>query len=253
MHGKLWPPSSIHLLFLRLRLIIHNVALSIHKEPLRVRTAFQSSFDQWFNTGGIQYIRSMRWAIPTVEAAVSRFRSTAPFSSRVSDSRIASSLSGAGVPFDSPDGITWGNGFATWNDAIHAMVTACECVSLALSDSPGPFKRCSQCYGQVMAGVIDMVAKCSLCKTISDLVCAVCSQGFHVGRSFLCHGANRAYRASELEGVVVCPDCLWMWTKSLALRSDDLSDAQQSEVRAIMERAATPSQALHLSIYEFVK
>ena len=69
----------------------------------------------------------------------------------------------------------------------------------------------------------------------------------------MCHGANKAYRASELEGVVVCPDCLWMWTKSLALRSDDLSDAQQSEVRAIMERAATPSQALHLSIYEFVK
>ena len=231
----------------------HNTAFTIHEEPLCVRTAFQSSFDHWYNTGGIQYIRSLRWAIPTVEAAVSRFRSAAPFSSRVPDSRIAISLSGVGVPFDSPDGITWGNGFATWNDVLHAMVTACECVSLALSDSPGPLKRCYQCYGQVMAGVTDMVAKCALCKTMSDLVCAVCSQGFHVGRSLMCHGANMAYCASELEGLVVCPDCLWLWTKSLALRSVDLSDAQQSEVRAIMERATIPARALHSSFYEAVK
>ena len=48
----------------------HNTALPIHEEPLRVRTAFQSSFDHWYNTGGIQYIRSLRWGIPTVEAAV---------------------------------------------------------------------------------------------------------------------------------------------------------------------------------------
>ena len=88
---------------------------------------------------------------------------------------------------------------------------------------------------------------------MSDLVCAICSQGFHIGSSLMCHGANRAYCASELEGLVVCPDCLWLWTKSLALRSVDLSDAQQSEVRAIMEMAAIPPQALHPSFYEAVK
>ena len=64
---------------------------------------------------------------------------------------------------------------------------------------------------------------------------------------------KQAYCASELEGLVVCPDCLWLWTKSLALRSVDLSDAQQSEVRAIMEMAAIPSRALHSSFYEAVK
>ena len=98
-----------------------------------------------------------------------------------------------------------------------------------------------------------MVAKCALCKTMSDLVCAVCSQGFHVGRNLMCHGANRAYCASELEGFVVCTDCLWLWTKSLALRSVDLSDAQHSEVRATMEMAAIPSRALHSPVYEAVK
>ena len=69
----------------------------------------------------------------------------------------------------------------------------------------------------------------------------------------MCYGAHRAYCASELEGLVVCPDCLWLWTKSLALRSVDLSDAHQSEVRAIMERATIPARALHPSFYEAVK
>ena len=51
----------------------------------------------------------------------------------------------------------------------------------------------------------------------------------------MCQGANKAYRAAELDGLLVCPDCIWSWTKSLSIRSAVLSDSQQSEVRAIME------------------
>ena len=69
----------------------------------------------------------------------------------------------------------------------------------------------------------------------------------------MCQGANKAYRAAELDGLVVCPDCLWLWTKSLSLRSVDLSDSQQSEVRAIMERALIPACARHPSFREYVK
>ena len=69
----------------------------------------------------------------------------------------------------------------------------------------------------------------------------------------MCQGANRSYRAPELEGVPVCPDCLWLCAKTLSLRSVDLSDFQQSEVRAIMEKAAAQSRALIPTVYEFVK
>ena len=69
----------------------------------------------------------------------------------------------------------------------------------------------------------------------------------------MCQGANKAYLAAELDGLVVCPDCIWSWTKSLSIRSAVLSDSQQSEVRAIMERATTPSSARYPSLREYVK
>ena len=69
----------------------------------------------------------------------------------------------------------------------------------------------------------------------------------------MCQGANKAYLAAELDGLVVCPDCIWLWTKSLSIRSAVLSDSQQSEVRAIMERALIPSCARYPSFREYVK
>ena len=50
--------------FLSANLFNHNTVFPIHEEPIRVRTAFQSLFDHWYNTVGIQYIRSLRCAIP---------------------------------------------------------------------------------------------------------------------------------------------------------------------------------------------
>ena len=69
----------------------------------------------------------------------------------------------------------------------------------------------------------------------------------------MCQGANKAYLAVELDGHVVCPDCIWSWTKSLSIRSAVLSASQQSEVRAIMERATILPSARQPSLREYVK
>ena len=233
--------------------LTNSAIIPDHKEPLRVRNAFQTSFDLWLGTGGWQYIRSLRWAIPTAVTAAARFRATAQFSTRVTDARIITALSGIGVPFDTTEGITWGNGFATWYDVLQAVVSPCECAIPALCDSPGILKRCSHCHGQVTFGTSDPLARCSLCNSNTDSVCAVCAHGFHVGRSAMCQGANRSYRSPELDGVPVCPDCICLCAKTLSLRSVDLSDFQQTEVRAIMEKAAVQSRALIPTVYEFVK
>ena len=69
----------------------------------------------------------------------------------------------------------------------------------------------------------------------------------------MCQGANKAYLAVELDGHAVCPDCIWSWTKSLSIRSAVLSASQQSEVRAIMERATILPGARQPSLREYVK
>ena len=50
--------------------------------------------------------------------------------------------------------------------------------------------------------------------------------------------ANRAYLSAELDGHVVCPDCIWEWTKSLAVRDDAPTNSQQAVSRSIMNTAA---------------
>ena len=84
----------------------YDDALLTHEEPIRLRVVFQSLFSQWCNGSGTQYIRTLRWAIPSPETAVSRFKAAVQFASKVSDVRIATSLSGIGVPYDTSDGIT---------------------------------------------------------------------------------------------------------------------------------------------------
>ena len=69
----------------------------------------------------------------------------------------------------------------------------------------------------------------------------------------MCQGANKAYLAVELDGQAVCPDCIWAWTKSLSIRSAVLSASQQSEVRAIMEKATILPCARQPSLREYVK
>ena len=84
----------------------YDDALLTHEEPIRLRVVFQSLFSQWCNGIGTQYIRNLRWAIPSPETAVSRFKAVAQFAVKVSDVRIITSLSGIGVPYDTHEGIT---------------------------------------------------------------------------------------------------------------------------------------------------
>ena len=54
----------------------------------RPRAVFQSSFSVWCNGTGTQFIRNLRWAIPSPEIAVSRFKAAAQFAFRISDAKI---------------------------------------------------------------------------------------------------------------------------------------------------------------------
>ena len=69
----------------------------------------------------------------------------------------------------------------------------------------------------------------------------------------MCQGANKVYLAVELDGHAVCPDCIWSWIKSLSIRSAVLSASQQSQVRAIMEKATILPCACQPSLREYVK
>ena len=231
----------------------YDDALLTQEVPTRLRAVFQSSFSMCCNGTGTQFIRNLRWAIPSPETAASRFKAAAQFAFRVSDVRVITSLSGIGVPYDTDEGITWGQGCATWSDALQAMVTPCECAAPALSDSPGPLKRCSRCYGQVMIGAPLKSAMCGLCGAQANVVCVACSRGIHFEKTVMCQGANKAYMALELDGHVACPDCIWAWTKSLSIRAVVLPTSQQSEVRAIMDKATRALAVRQPSLRRYVK
>ena len=90
-----------------------------------------------------------------------------------------------------------------------------------------------------MIGALVSPARCGLCGVESNLVCVVCSRGIHWDKTFRCQGANRAYLAGELDGHVVCPDCIWDWTKSLSVREDVPPSSQQAAALTIMNTAAS--------------
>ena len=94
---------------------------------------------------------------------------------------------------------------------------------------------------------------CGLCGAASDSVCVVCSRGIHWHKSFMCHGANIAYRADELEGLMVCPDCIWEWTKSLSSRDDVAMQPFQAAALSIMNMAASAFDAPRLSLRRYVE
>ena len=70
------------------------------------RVVFQSSLLAWCHGAGIQFIRNLRWALPSLDTALSRFKAAAQFAFRVADSKIISSLSDIGVPYVTEEGIT---------------------------------------------------------------------------------------------------------------------------------------------------
>ena len=94
---------------------------------------------------------------------------------------------------------------------------------------------------------------CGLCGAPATSVCVACSRGFHTEKSVVCQGANKAYLAVELDGHAVCPDCIWAWTKSLSIRAAVLSSSQQSEVRAIMDKATMVPFARQPALRRYVK
>ena len=94
---------------------------------------------------------------------------------------------------------------------------------------------------------------CGLCGAVSDSVCVVCSKGIHWHKSFMCQGANRAYRADELEGLMVCPDCIWEWTKSLSSRDDVSMQSFQAAALTIMNTAAIVFDVPQLSVRRYVE
>ena len=114
-------------------------------------------------------------------------------------------------------------------------------------------RRCDRCYGQRM--IVAPVASlgCGLCGAVSDSTCVVCSRGIHWHKSMTCHGANIAYRAEELEGLTVCPDCIWEWTNSLSSRDDVAMQPGQSTAFSIMNKVAAAFDNSRPSVRTYVK
>ena len=96
-------------------------------------------------------------------------------------------------------------------------------------------------------------AMCGLCGAETNVVCVACSRGIHFEKTIRCQGANRAYLAVELDGHVVCPDCIWDWTKSLSVRDAALPTSQQAVTRSIMNTAARLFDVRQPSLRRFVE
>ena len=104
-----------------------------------------------------------------------------------------------------------------------------------------------------MSGPPVSPAMCGLCGAESYVVCVVCSRGIHWEKTFRCQGANTAYLAVELDGHVVCPDCIWDWTKSLSDRVYVLPSSQQAATLSIMNTAASLFEVRQPSLRRYVE
>ena len=133
------------------------------------------------------------------------------------------------------------------------MVTPCECFVPTLIESLCSLKRCARCYGQIMIGSPINLAMCGLCSAEANVVCVACSRGIHFEKTLRCQGANRAYLTVELDGHVVCPDCIWDLTKSLSVRDAVLPSSQQAATLSIMNRAARLCDVRQPSLRRYVE
>ena len=104
-----------------------------------------------------------------------------------------------------------------------------------------------------MSGSPVSPAMCGLCGSESNVVCVACSRCIHLEKTFRWQGANRAYLAVELDGHVVCPDCIWDLTKSLSVRDAVLPSSQQAATLSIMNTAARLFDVRQPSLRRYVE
>ena len=110
------------------QLIAHDVQLirDISPTPGR-RIPFHSAFTRWASSNGEQFIRSLRWALPSRDSAIERTRYFIRCAANASQAKIVEALTGLGVPFNTSHGPTWGSGYTEWKVTRQLFHKPCAC------------------------------------------------------------------------------------------------------------------------------
>ena len=87
-----------------------------HLTPRR-RCSFNVSFANWATSSGSSFIRTLRWAIPPRDTAITRIRYAAPCARYVSGAKIEEALTSFDVPFLTSYGHSWGPSYPEWKIA----------------------------------------------------------------------------------------------------------------------------------------
>ena len=100
--------------------------LEDHQTPRR-RCPFHPAFREWATSFGVSFIRTLRWAIPSLDIAIERTRTTARCATHASAAKITEALINLGAPFATAYGPSWGPGFPEWNVARQLFHVTCNC------------------------------------------------------------------------------------------------------------------------------
>ena len=113
----------------------------------RRRSSFHTAFSRWATSTGAALVKSLKWAIPSVDSANERTRHTAPCALNIPGPKLTEALINHGVPFAAAYGPSWGPGHPEWESARKLFHVPCNCVPDVGQPVAIGFSRCSTFHG----------------------------------------------------------------------------------------------------------
>ena len=218
----------------------------------RRRNSFNLSFANWATSSGSSFIRTLRWAIPPRDIAITRIRYAAPCARYVSGAKIEEALNSFGVPFTTSYGFSWGPSYPEWKIARQLFNVPCQC-DIPDVRSTTNLERCPRCHGYTLHGDTPLQASCKSCGKSSDNVCAACHCGIHnMAQCTIGSGINKEYFPEASESFSVCPDCMWKWVQFSSGPSNVLLLHHKAAL-IIMSTNASSFAVLHNNPRSFIK
>jgi hypothetical protein len=170
---------------------------------------------EWGGTAsGRDVIGQLRWLAPTVATLLARLRAESTHA-RIPEQLALSLAAVWGIPVAHAGDLFWGPTRPTWEVMRQRLQSPCTCRD---SHHAALVSCCWQCGGARLPGHVLSVQACRWCHSRTGTACPGCNRALHYRGA--CNtwnvGASSLFRPSSGHLHWLCPDCHWLWARSLA-------------------------------------
>jgi hypothetical protein len=183
--------------------------------PAGVQPSLKDRLFAWSATDpGRAVISQLRWQAPSASTLLARLRAESTYA-RIPEQLALSLVAVWGVPVAHAGALDWGPSRPSWATLRSRLQTPCGCRD---AHHAAVVSCCWQCGGVRLPRLSMDPLACKWCQSRSGTVCPGCNRVLHyIGVCSTWNaGAATAFKPDRDHLQWLCPDCYWMWVRSLS-------------------------------------